>query len=111
MAIAALSVDGTAETAAPARRARALAVAIRFAAGHALLLGVGAALIVLIGWSIPPHVERGGEMLGGALLIVMGLMTLQHLRVPAHAKPHMHVPAIIGAAFAISSLRAVVMLT
>ena len=118
MAIAALSVDGAAETSAAARRARTLGVALRFAIGHALLLGIGAGLIVLIGWSIPPHVERGGELLGGALLIVMGLVTLQHLR--HHARPrgraaaphaHSHLPAMIGAAFAISSLRAVVMLT
>ena len=113
MAIAALSVDGD-DTAAPARRARALGVATRFAAGHALLLGLGAGLIVLIGWSIPPHVERGGEMLGGALLIVMGLMTLQHLTHPKHLEHPSHpahLPTMIGAAFAISSLRAVVLLT
>ena len=126
MAIAALSVDGAADEVASARRTRALGVALRFAIGHALLLGLGAGLIVLVGWSIPPHVERGGEMLGGALLIVMGLMTLQHLRHlkhlkhPAHsAHPahlaHLahpaHLPTMIGAAFAISSLRAVVLLT
>jgi nickel/cobalt exporter len=125
MAIAALSVDGTGLPAA-VRRARALAVATRFAAGHALLLGVGAGLIVLVGWSIPPHVERGGEMLGGALLIVMGLVTLQHLRGHVHPehrqhalaashqhhpRHHSHLAAMMGAAFAVSSLRAVVMLT
>jgi len=115
MAIAALSVDGD-------RRARALGVATRFAAGHALLLGVGAGLIVTIGWSIPPHVERGGEMLGGALLIVMGLVTLQHFfthrthRAPgseysAPGTRHSHLPTMIGAAFAVSSLRALAMLT
>jgi nickel/cobalt transporter (NicO) family protein len=115
MAIAALSMDGGADMAPSTRRARALAVATRFAAGHALLLGIGAGLIVLIGWSIPPHVERGGEMLGGALLIVMGLVTLQHLKAhhehPSHHQHPSHLPAMIGAAFAISSLRAVVMLT
>jgi nickel/cobalt exporter len=80
MAIAALSMDDDRGESTPAsRRARALGVAIRFATGHALLLGVGASLIVLVGWSIPAHVERGGEMLGGALLIVMGVVTLQHL--------------------------------
>lgn len=121
MAIAALSMDGSADASASGRRARALAVASRFALGHALLLGLGAGLIVLIGWSIPPHVERGGEMLGGALLIVMGLVTLQHLRhgsshrtrhhlAGAHDS-HSHLPAMIGAAFAVSSLRALAMLT
>src|SRR4051812_13910458 len=87
MAIAALSMDGSGDASAAARRARALGVALRFAIGHALLLAVGAGLIVLIGWSIPPHVERGGEMLGGALLIAMGLVTLQHLR---HGAPAAH---------------------
>jgi nickel/cobalt transporter (NicO) family protein len=120
MAIAALSMDGAADQAGSARRARALAVATRFAVGHALLLGLGAGLIVLIGWSIPPHVERGGEMLGGALLIVMGLVTLQHMRHLKHSTHlvhsehpthHSHLPTMIGAAFAVSSLRAVVMLT
>jgi hypothetical protein len=119
MAIAALSVDG-AETTAAGRRARALGVALRFALGHALLLGLGAGLMVLVGWSMPPHVERGGEMLGGGLLIVMGIVTLQHLRHhalrTAHSglrtpPSHSHLPAMIGAAFAVSSLRAVVMLT
>ncbi len=113
MAIAALSVDAEALTPA-VRRTCALGVAVRFTVGHALLLGVGAGLIALVGWSIPPHVERGGEMLGGALLIVMGLVTLQHLRRHTHAghRPHhhSHLPAMIGAAFAVSGLRAVVML-
>jgi hypothetical protein len=111
MAIAALSMDGAADLSAAARRTRALGVAMRFAAGHALLLGAGASLIVLVGWTIPPHVERGGEMLGGALLIAMGLVTLQHLQRHEHPTHHSHLPAMIGAAFAISSLRAVVMLT
>jgi hypothetical protein len=124
MAIAALSVDGDVggppacpeQSQRALRRARALGVASRFAVGHALLLGMGAGLIVLIGWSIPPHVERGGEMLGGALLIVMGLVTLQHrfghqASGIAHRTSHSHVPTMIGAAFAVSSLRALAMLT
>lgn len=115
MAIATLSMDGG-DASLSARRASALGVALRFAIGHALLLGCGAGLIVLVGWSIPPHVERGGEMLGGALLIVMGLVTLQHLRHGyrdhhSHATHHSHLPTMVGAAFAISSLRAVVLLT
>ena len=137
MAIAALSVDGAVATPA-ARRTRALAVAIRFAVGHALLLGVGAALIVLAGWTIPAIVERGGEVLGGTLLVVIGAVALAgifsgrvyghthvhgrepqphwHLHVgrpdrhPARLS-HSHLPTIIGAAFAISSLRALAALT
>src|SRR5260221_1458435 len=120
MAIAALSMDGDlSDRSAGAGRARALGLAVHFGGGRALLLGVGASLIVLIGWSIPAHVERGGEMLGGALLIVMGFVTLQHLRVGRHhhahaigvPHAHSHLPTMIGAAFAVSSLRALAMLT
>jgi nickel/cobalt exporter len=142
MAIAALSVDmrvdgapACPERSRRARRARALGVAVKFAMGHALLLTIGAGLIVGIGWSIPLRVERGGEMLGGALLVVMGLVTLQHLFVhrashfppsprsgfgeasapgTSHLAPrtsHSHLPTMIGAAFAVSSLRALAMLT
>lgn len=55
-------------------------------------------------------------MLDGALLIVMGMLTLQHLFAPrpsrlAHRASHSHLPTIIGAAFAVSSLRALAMLT
>jgi nickel/cobalt exporter len=124
MAIAALSLGSDAHGS--TRRARAIGVAVRFAAGHAVLLAAGAGLIVAIGWAIPAPVERGGEMLGGALLIVMGLVTLQHLFVHptfakatvgkrashlAHRASHSHLPTMIGAAFAVSSLRALAMLT
>jgi hypothetical protein len=137
MAIAALSVDGRV-TSPAARRTRAIGMAMRFAAGHALLLGLGAGLIVLIGWSIPDVVERGGEMLGGVLLVAMGGVGLWgvlsgrvyghthvhdheprahwHLHVGRrdhHPSPsaHSHLPTMIGAAFAVSSLRALAMLT
>lgn len=133
MAIAALSL-GTAGDAPAVQRAKALGIAVRFAAGHALLLALGAGALIALGWSLPLFVERGGEMLGGGLLIVMGLVTLQHLRAPrphqtsrfalrwarsAHEPSrlgprrtsHAHLPTIIGAAFAISSLRALAMLT
>lgn len=132
MAIAALSVDG-AERSARARQTRAIAIAVRFAAGHALLLGGGAAAIMAIGWSIPVAFERGGERLGGVLLVLMGAAGLWalvsgrlyghthqhghdthrhwHLHVGARdrhssAGGHSHLPMIIGAAFAVSSLRA-----
>ena len=135
MAIAALSlapadVQG-------AYRTRALAVAIRFAIGHALFLAVGAGALIVLGWSLPLAVERGGEILGGTLLVLFGAAgiwglvsgriyghTHQHGNEPAahwhlhvgrrdHHPPataHSHLPTIIGAAFAISSLRALTML-
>jgi nickel/cobalt transporter (NicO) family protein len=136
MAIAALSLATTGET--PAlQRARAIGVAVRFAVGHALLLAVGAGLLVALGWSIPLVVERGGEMLGGILLIVLGALGVWGLfsgRVYGHSHPHghepdahwhlhlgrkerhpapvrhSHVPTVLGAAFAISSLRALTLL-
>jgi nickel/cobalt exporter len=136
MAIAALSVGGRGEAPA-ATRARAFGVAVRFAIGHALLLALGASAIVLLGWSLPIVVERGGEMLGGFLLIALGGVGLWgvfagrvyghthlhgHERSPhwhlhigrrdRHPVPgaHSHVPTIIGAAFAVSSLRALTLM-
>ena len=136
MAIATLSV--TPGTEAPAvRRARALAVAVRFAIGHALLLALGASAIIILGWTLPLVVERGGEMLGGVLLIGLGGTALWgvaagrvyghthrhgqesephwHLHIGRrdhHPVPgaHSHLPTLIGAAFAVSSLRALTLL-
>ncbi len=136
MAIAALSLGSGAETAA-VKRARAMGVAVQFAIGHALLLTLGAGLLIGLGWSLPVLVERGGEMLGGVLLVLLGGVGLWgvfagrvyghthhhhaepaahwHLHVgrPDHhpvAGTHSHLPTVIGAAFAVSSLRALTML-
>lgn len=136
MAIAALSLGGAGDTAA-VQRGRALGVAVRFAFGHALLLGAGAALLIVLGWSLPLVFERAGEILGGALLVALGAIGLwglragriyghshQHGHEPAahwhlhvgtrdhHPVPaaHSHLPTIVGAAFALSSLRALTML-
>jgi len=135
MAIAALSA-GAAETAA-VQRSRALAVAFRFAVGHALLLALGATALLALGWSLPLVFERAGEVLGGVLLIVLGGAGLWGVRagriyVHSHhhgnepaphwhlhlgrrerhpgASAHSHLPTIVGAAFALSSLRALTML-
>jgi hypothetical protein len=132
MAIAALSLGSTGER--PAiQRTRAFGIALRFALGHAALLGFGAAAILALGWSLPIVFERAGEMLGGVLLVVLGGIGLWGLRAgriyghthrhgnePAphwhlhigrrdhHPGPsaHSHLPTIMGAAFALSSLRA-----
>ena len=136
MAIAALSLGSTGDSPA-VQRAKALGVAVRFAIGHALLLALGAGALIVLGWSLPLMVERGGEMLGGALLVIFGVLGLwaiasgrlyghthQHADEPAahwhlhvgaperHPLPaaHSHLPTIVGAAFAISSLRALTML-
>jgi hypothetical protein len=136
MGIAALSMGSTGEAAA-VQRSRALGVAVRFAIGHALLLALGAGALIALGWSLPLAFERGGEMLGGALLVVLGAVGLwgvaagrvyghthRHAQEPAahwhlHIGPpdrhpmdaaHSHLPTIVGAAFAVSSLRALTML-
>src|SRR5687767_1150628 len=95
MAIAALSVGGAAETAV-AQRNRAVGIAFRFAAGHALLLALGAAALLTLGWSLPMVFERAGEVLGGALLIVLGgvgLWGVRAGRIYGHSHPHSNEPA------------------
>jgi nickel/cobalt transporter (NicO) family protein len=136
MAIAALAAGSTGETVA-VQRTRAIGIAVRFAIGHALLLAFGAGLLITLGWSLPVVVERSGEILGGTLLVIFGAIGLWaiasgrvyghthvhgnepaahwHLHVgrrDRHPLPsaHSHLPTIIGAAFAISSLRALTML-
>lgn len=128
-AIAALAGGGDAAAA----RARAIGVAVRFAIGHALLLGLGSAAAILAGWSIPLVVERGGEIVGGCLLVALGATGLWAIgkgRMYGHVHPptgwHLHlgrrdrhpvpsahtsaVPTLVGAVFAISSLRALTLL-
>jgi nickel/cobalt exporter len=136
MGIAALSL-APASGGIAGQRARALGVAVRFAIGHALLLTVGAGALLALGWSLPLAVERGGAMLGGTLLIVLGLLAIWgaargkvyghshvHSNEPAAhwhlhfgdrashpaAAHHSHIPTIMGAAFAVSSLRALTLL-
>jgi len=135
MAIAALSVDGRAQG---DPRRRVLAAAVQFAAGHAVLLGVGATLAVAFGWVVPAAVESGAERVGGALLILLGVAGLWSLST-GRAYGHLHeidsggwrwhvhfgrrrlhdraphdtttLPAVMGAIFAVSSLRMLMLLT
>jgi high-affinity nickel permease len=128
MAIAALTVRGDDSLA--IRRTRALGVAVRFAAGHALVLALGASAVIVAGAAIPEGVERSGELLGGVVLIALGVGGLAaalagrfyvhahphaadpgawhlHLGPPrAHAPGHSLLPGVLGAVFAVSSLRA-----
>ena len=136
MAIAALSL---ATPLGPARYARAFGLAVRFAIGHAVLLATGAGLVLFFGWQIPVRFEEGGEFIGGCLLIALGLfvgwLTLSgRLYVHSHLhdggqRPHSHwhlhvtwwgrhshrpslhtvMPAVLGAVFAVSGLRALVL--
>jgi nickel/cobalt transporter (NicO) family protein len=134
MAIAALSL---ATPLGPARYARAFGLAVRFAVGHALLLALGAGVVVFSGWQIPVRFEQGGEFVGGCLLIILGLvvgwLTVSgrlyvhshvHENGPgAHSHWHLHLgrqhshrpalhtalPGVLGAVFAVSGLRALIL--
>ena len=134
MAIAALSL---ATPLGPARYARAFGLALRFAVGHALLLTLGAGLVLFFGWQIPVRFEQGGEFVGGCLLIALGLIVgwltvsgrlYVHAHVHgsgerAHSHWHLHfgrqhshrptihtiLPGALGAVFAVSGLRALVL--
>jgi len=135
MAIAALAVDGSADR----RQARVLRTAVGFAFGHAAVLGVGALLAVTTGLLLPAAVSSGAERVGGAMLIAVGgfgLWTLTSGRAYGHihtnaesglqGRWHMHLshgtdhparthgrgvmPVVIGALFAVSSLRAIMLL-
>ncbi len=104
MAIAALSVSTTTETAA-VQRARALSVALRFACGHAVLLAVGAGALLVLGWSLPLVFERASEMVGGAVLIVLGAVAIWGVlagRVYGHSHRHGNEERPIGTSMSVA---------
>jgi len=130
MAITALAVDARANR----RRGHVMQTAVGFAVGHTVVLAIGAALALTFGWVLPTAFESGVERLGGAMLIVLGVVGLWgvtsgraygHLhkeiggptrwhfhfgRSRPHPHTHSSVPALMGAAFAASSLRALMLL-
>lgn len=127
MAIAALATEGR------THRTRIMRTAVGFAVGHMLVLAIGATLAVGVGFVLPAAFESGAERLGGLLLIVLGAVglwgvwsgqayshvhqegdgrTRLHFHFGAGHHPHEHsrLPAILGAVFALSSLRALMLL-
>jgi hypothetical protein len=133
MAIAALSVDGRGGI----RRVRVVRTAVQFACGHTLMLGIGVVLALTFGWILPASLAVDAERVGGGLLVVLGgagfwsawtgaayghIHTEQddgrprwhlHFGAGLHshaAHAHSNVPTLMGAVFAVSSLRALVML-
>ena len=130
MAIAALSVDTHAER----RRGVVVQTAVGFAVGHTIVLGIGAALAIAFGWVLPMAFTAGAERVGGVVLVGLGLVgcwgvfsgrAYGHLhrelngpsrwhfhfgRSPRHPHTHSSIPTIMGAVFAASSLRALMLL-
>jgi len=130
MAIAAMAVNGRGT----GSDARVVRTAMGFALGHAVVLAIGASIAVLFGLVVPAVVESGAENLGGALLIALGGFGLWsvasgrafshvhaepvgrlswHIHISPDARhPHGHssVPTLMGAVFAVSSLRMLMLL-
>jgi nickel/cobalt exporter len=132
MAIAALSVDGRGGIG----RLRIVRTAFQFACGHTLLLGVGVAVALTCGWILPAALAGDAERVGGGVLVILGgagfwsalsgaayghVHTERdgrsrwhfHFSAGTHsnaAHSHSPVPTALGAVFAVSSLRAIVML-
>lgn len=115
---------------------QAVALSLRFGAGHALalaVLGLGAAAF---GFLIPESWERYAEIFGGGVLVILGLLLLSrregtlfvhrhvhthdgtphahwHMHLDAHRDGvdehgHVHGAGIVGGALALSGVRALV---
>jgi hypothetical protein len=132
MAIAALSITGRH----PRGTKRIIRTAVGFAFGHTVVLATGAAVALAFGVVVPGIVSSGAERVGGAILIALGgigLWTVVSGRAYAHVhagqdgrtRLHLHVgsqhaphaahlhsllPTVMGAVFAVSSLRALMLL-
>jgi high-affinity nickel permease len=129
MAIAALATDRrNGQT-----RARIMRTAVGFAVGHMVVLGLGVTAAVVFGLVLPAAFASGAERLGGVLLIALGTLGLWgvisgrayshlhqevggrarwHFHFGGHHHPHGHsrIPTVLGAVFALSSLRALMLL-
>jgi len=103
------------------RRRAALLTALRFACGHAAMLGGVAAVCLLAGVGLSETVERWAEVFGGGLLVALAMATLLfpnslrhgHPHLPGHTQePHRHVHETVstatGALMAISGVNSAI---
>jgi hypothetical protein len=130
MAIAALAVRRSERS-----HVGVVRTAVGFACGHALLLGLGAVVAVSLGVVVPAALSAGAEKVGGALLVALGALGVWGLlsgRAYGHihrdgtppSRWHLHlrgahpsgghavspVPTALGAIFAVSGLRGLMLL-
>jgi nickel/cobalt transporter (NicO) family protein len=73
----------------PARRRATLLVALRFALGHAAVLGGVATFCLLAGVGLSETFERWAEMFGGAVLVALAITALLFPNVLGHGHPHL----------------------
>jgi hypothetical protein len=104
------------------RRRVALRTAVRFACGHAAVLGGVAAFCLLAGVGLSEAFERWAEVFGGGVLLALAVTALLfpnslrhgHPHLPGHAgEPHVHVhehmSTAAGALMALSGVRSLLL--
>lgn len=112
-------------TSARGDRLAAFRVALRFALGHALVLGSVALACVALGVGISEAFEKWAEIAGGVVLVGLGVAALffpaslrhGHPHLPGHDASHVHPPAegsatistAAGALMAVSGARALLL--
>lgn len=106
----------------PARRRATLLVALRFAVGHAAVLGGVATFCLLAGVGLSETFERWAEIFGGIVLVALAVTALLfpnvlrhgHPHLPGHThEPHSHmhdqVSTAAGALMAVSGVRSLLL--
>lgn len=103
------------------RRRAAIATALRFALGHAAMLGGIATLCLLAGVGLSETFERWAEVFGGTVLVALAVTALLfpnsfnhgHPHLPGHDRePHQHVHTVstaAGALMAVSGVRSLLL--
>lgn len=96
-------------------RRTAFQTAVRFALGHALVLGAIAAVCLALGVGLSETFERWAEIFGGGVLLALALTALffpgalrhGHPHLPGHEANHTHerVSTAAGALMAVSGVR------
>ncbi len=106
----------------PSRRRATLLVALRFAIGHAAVLGGVATFCLLAGVGLSETFERWAEIFGGAVLVALAVTAFLfpnvlrhgHPHLPGHThEPHSHmhdqVSTAAGALMAVSGVRSLLL--